>query len=64
MPIWLGILIQLALRFGLPWLENHLPKDVAALIEKILGWLKGQPDQTKALKELHGCFGDFCKTGN
>jgi hypothetical protein len=43
MPFWVTLLIKLALQFGVPWLENHVPPAIASLIEAILKIIQGHP---------------------
>lgn len=43
MPLWVTVLIKLALKFGLPWLEAHVPPAIAAIIEAILKIIQEHP---------------------
>lgn len=62
MPFWVSLLIQLALKYGLPWLESHVSPAIAALIEEILKHLKSLPpeSQGKAVTELHEIVKKHC----
>lgn len=60
MPLWVTILIKLALQFGLPWLESHVPAQIAALIEAILKIIKGHPlGQVAGLQAVQDHFETF-----
>lgn len=48
LPIWLRILVNLAIKIGVPALERHLSPEVVAILEGILAFIKNQPNQTVA----------------
>lgn len=64
MPWWIGLVIQVALKFGLPAVSKHLSPGVLELIQKILGAVGGAPNPIVAantLSMLHEvCDGVIC----
>ncbi len=52
LPFWATLLINLALKLGLPWLEKHVAPEIAAIIEQILATLSKSTNQTQAIAHL------------
>lgn len=68
MPFWLTIIINLALRFGVPWLLKKfpfLPPNIREIIEKLIGDLDVKKAEKKELvakakAEIKACTGPNC----
>ncbi len=68
MPFWLVILINMALRFGVPWLLKRfpfLPPNIREIIEKLIGDLDVKKAEkrdlvAKAKADIKACVGPNC----
>lgn len=63
MPWWLSLLISLAIKIGLPAIENHLSPEIVKIIEGILKSIGNAANPTaeiNRIKDLHQCNGVGC----
>jgi len=70
MPNWvIALLIQLAIKFGIPWIVKMLPNispDILKIIEELLNGIKGVAEDKKelkrsAIKKVGKCYGVACE---
>jgi hypothetical protein len=60
MPFWMMLLLKMAIKLGLPWVEAHVPPAIAKIIEDILKLLGESKDQKQTMTQITENWNKAC----